>query len=92
MEKKLIPYSLYLPAELHKKLKKAAKDRKASQLVREGIQVVIEGHDQYKAGYNQGIRDAARIVFDCPEAQLVAVKGQDIGVLLRNQIESLILK
>ena len=35
--KKLVPYSVYLPLEMHVKLKKAAKQRKASQLIRDAI-------------------------------------------------------
>lgn len=92
MEKKLVPYSLYLPADLHRQLKKAAKQRKASQLVREGIQVVLDGGDHYKSGYNKAIKDAAKVVYDCPEAQMVAVKGRDVGALLKDQIEALELK
>ena len=92
MEKKLVPYSLYIPADLHRKLKKAAKQRMASQLVRDGIQVILDGNDQFKSGYNKAIRDAAKVVYSCPEAQMVAVKGKDIGAFLKEQIELLEMK
>jgi hypothetical protein len=32
------------------------------------------------------------VVYECPEAQLVAVKGKDIGVYLKEQIELLLEK
>lgn len=87
--KKLIPYSVYLPAELHKKLKAAAKKRKASELMREAVAVVLTGNDAYKSGYNQALKDAAKVVYDCQEAQMVAVKGKDVGAILSEQIKEL---
>ena len=92
MEKRLVPFSLYLPPDLHRKLKQAAKQRKASQLVRDGIKLILDGGDHYKSGYNKAIKDAAKVVYDCPEGQMVAVKGRDIGTLLRDQIEALEIK
>lgn len=90
MEKKnLIPYSVYLPVEHHRKLKAAAKKRKASELIREAIAVVLEGNDAYRAGYTQALKDAAKIVYDCKEAQMVAVNGKDVGALLSEQIKML---
>lgn len=90
MEKKnLIPYSVYLPVELHKKLKAAAKKRKASELMREAVAVVLGGNDPYLAGYNQALKDAAKVVYDCKEAQMVAVNGKDVGALLSEQIKEL---
>lgn len=90
MEKKLIPYSVYLPEEHYKKLKEAAKSRKASELIRDAIAVVLEGNDDYRTGYNQGLRDAAKVVYECKEAQMVAVNGKDVGALLSEQIKGLV--
>jgi len=87
--KKLVPYSVYIPAEHHKKLKAAAKKRKASELIREAIAIAIDGNDTYKAGYNQGLNDAAKVVYECKEAQMVAVNGRDVGALLSEQIKNL---
>ena len=87
--KKLVPYSVYLSQEHHKKLKAAAKKRKASALIRDAIEMILTGNDAYKAGYNKGIADAAKVVFDCPEAQMVAVKGKDVGAILCEQIKEL---
>lgn len=90
--KKLIPYSLYLPSEHHKKLKAAAKTRKASALVRDAIDILLSDNDPFKAGYNKGLKEAAKIVYDNQEAQMIAVRGRDLGSVLTEQIESLEMK
>jgi hypothetical protein len=87
--KRLVPYSLYLPQEHHDKLKKYAKERKASELIRDAIDMIFEGGTPYANGYNKGLKDAARVVYDCKEATYVAVKGRDIGDILCEQIEGL---
>lgn len=90
--KKLIPYSVYLPPEHYKKLKAAAKTRKASSMVRDAIAIIIEGNDTFKSGYNKGLKDAAKVVYDNEQAQMVAIKGKDLGSVLTEQIESLYMK
>ena len=87
--KRLIPYSLYLPVEQHEKLKSLAKNRKAAALVRDAIDMILSGNDAFNSGYNKAIKDVARIVYDCPEAQMVAIKGKDLGSILTEQIEAL---
>ena len=84
--KKLIPYSVYLPPEYYAKIKEAAKDRKASGIVRDAILLMLDGGDAYKSGYNKGIKDAAQVVYECEEAQMVAIKGRDMGAVLTEQI------
>lgn len=91
-EKKLVPYSLYLPQEYYKKLKEVAKDRKASSLVRDAIIMILDGNEAYDSGYNKGIRDAAKVVYDNQEAQMIAIKGKDLGSILTEQIEALEIK
>jgi predicted DNA-binding protein len=86
------PYSVYLPPELHSKLTEVAKTRKASAMVRDAITMIIEGNDAYTSGYNKAIKDAAQLVYDCEEAQMVAIKGKDLGSILTSRIESLELK
>lgn len=90
MEKRLVPYSVYIPRELHNRIKQLAKKRQASSMIRDAIQMLLEGNDAYRAGYRKGIEDSAKVVYDCPEAQMVAVKGRDVGALLKEQIEALI--
>ena len=89
MEKNLVPYSVYLPVDIHAKLKLAAKNRKASGLVRDAITMLLNGNDHFVSGYNKGIEDAARVVYDCKEAQMVAVNKRDLGSILTERIENL---
>jgi len=88
-QKNLIPYSVYLPERQHKALKKAAKNRKASELIRDAIEMILDGGKPYDSGYNQGIRDAAKVIYSCKEAQMIAVKGRDLGDILTESIEAL---
>jgi hypothetical protein len=89
---KKVPYSLYLPPDLHSKLTAIAQRRKASELVRNAITMIIEGNDAYTSGYNKAIKDAAQLVYDCEEAQMIAIKGKDLGSILTQRIESLEMK
>jgi len=87
--KKLIPYSVYLPRNLYDKLKETAKERKASILIRDAIAMIIEGNDAYTSGYNKAIKDAAKVIYDCQEAQMIAIKGKDLGYILSERIAEL---
>jgi hypothetical protein len=90
--KKLIPYSVYIPNDLYLKLKGLAKERKASAIIRDAIAMALDGNDAYTSGYNKACKDAAQLVYDCPEAQMIAIKGKDLGSILTQQIEALEIK
>ena len=90
--KKLVPYSVYLPVEQYTKLKDLAKSRKASALIRDAITMIIEGNDAYNSGYNKACKDAAKVVYDNEEAQMIAVKGKDLGSILTELIKDLEMK
>ena len=89
MENKMIPYSFYLAEDVHAKLKEFAKERKASALIRDAINMILAGNDVYTAGYNAGIKEAAQVIYECPEAQMVAIKGRDMGAVLSDRVLSL---
>jgi hypothetical protein len=89
VERKLRPYSVYITEHHYQQLRKAAKTREAASLVRTAIEMLLDGKDQFTAGYNKGLDDAAKVIFDCPEAQLVAVRGKDIGMHLSEQLQDL---
>lgn len=91
-KKKLVPYSVHIPADCHARLKEVAKDRKASSMVRDAIIMILDGSDAYKSGYNAAVKEAAKVVFDCEEAQMVAVKGRDLGAILTERIQTLEMK
>jgi hypothetical protein len=89
MEKRLIPYSVYLPAEHYARLKAMAKNRQASGMVRDAVVMMLDGNDAFVSGYKKGIKDAAKVVYECEEAQMVAVKGRDLGAILTERIKEL---
>jgi hypothetical protein len=90
--KKLVPYSVYISEEHHNKLKELAKDRKASVLIRDAIGMLMNGNDVFKTGYNKAIKDAAKVIYECQEAQMIAIKGKDMGVVLSERITDLEMK
>lgn len=87
--KKLVPYSVYISQEHYEKLRGLAKERKASSMIRDAISSILDGSDVFTAGYNKGLKDAADVIYNCKEAQMVAVMGRDLGVILSEQIELL---
>jgi len=88
-EKKMIPYSLYLPSDLFQKVKDLARERKAAPLIRDAIGMVLNGQDLFNAGYNKAITDAAKVIYENKEAQMIAVNGRDLGAILTEQIKLL---
>jgi len=86
---KLIPYSVYLPSELHKKLKALAKDRKASELIRNAIQMIIDGNTVYNSGYNMALKDTIDIVNSNESAITISVHGILIADNIISDIKSL---
>ena len=54
--------------------------------------MLLNGNDHFVSGYNKAIKDAARVVYDCKEAQMVAVNKRDLGAILTDRIESLEMK
>ena len=92
MERKLVPYSVYLPVDLFNEIKGLAKERKASVLIRDAIAMMVKGHDLYNSGYNKGLADAAKVVYECEEAQMIAIKGKDLGAILAEKIDTLEIK
>lgn len=88
-KKRLIPYSVYLPADTHARLKKAGKNRQASTLVRNAIAMILDGSDTYKTGYKAGLVDAAHIVSNNAQAKMLRIENKDLGQLLCKQILAL---
>jgi hypothetical protein len=86
---KLIPYCLYLPEEHIKKVKKLAKERKASAFIRDALIMALEKTDEFSSGYNKGLKDACAIIDGNKEAEMIAVKGKYLNDILINQIKLL---
>lgn len=90
MEKKLVPYSIYLPADYIEKLKVMAKERQASSRIRDAIGMMLEGNnDQFEAGYKKGIKDAIAVIDKNKECEMIAVKGRILNDILIDQLKAL---
>ena len=84
--KRLIPYSVHLPENIHAKLKEAAGKRKASGLVRDAITMIIEGDDAFNAGYNKAIRDVMAVLHNDSWCKALGIEGQSLAYYLSDQI------
>jgi hypothetical protein len=54
--------------------------------------MIIDGNDAYISGYNKACKDAAKVIYDNEEAQMIAVKGKDLGSILTELIKDLEMK
>jgi predicted transcriptional regulator len=88
-QKRLVPYNLYLHEEHVDKLKKLAKKRQASSMIRDAISMMLDGKDQYTAGYNRGLKDATEVVDKCREIEMIAIKGKYLADVLIDQMKAL---
>ena len=60
--KRLIPYSVHLPEDVYLFLKEAGKSRQASAMVRDAIQMLIDGSSVFESGYKKGVKDSIGII------------------------------
>ena len=86
---KLVPYSVYLPSDLHKKLKLLARDRKASELIRNAIQMIIDGNTAYNSGYNNALNVTVKVINTNESAITISVHGILIADNLISDIKTL---
>lgn len=87
--KRLIPYSLYLPEHTYLQLKAKAKSRQASSMVRDAITMILEGNDQFTAGYRQGITDVLRVVDANRTLNAIAYDGLCMAEMISDEIKDL---
>jgi predicted transcriptional regulator len=85
----LVPISFYLPKELHDKLKIAGANRKQSMLIRNAIQMIIDGNELYSSGYNAGLKDAIEVISANEDSMTISVNGKTIGGKLMDDIKTL---
>jgi hypothetical protein len=88
-DKKLVPYNLYLYTEHVDKLKKMAGQRKASSLIRDAVSMMLDGKDEYTAGYNRALKDAVLVINSCKEIEHIAVRGKYLADILANGINAM---
>lgn len=89
--KRLIPYSVHLREDIYLKLKDAAKDRKATALVRDAITLIVEGDDAFNGGYNKAIRDVIAAMHDDAWCKSVGVLGKTFAEYIEEQISPMIV-
>lgn len=87
--KNMIPYSVYLPAKYHEKIRELAKERKASSTVRDAIQMILDGDDSYSAGYRKAISECIKVIDACKEIEHIAIKGRYLSEVLIDQLQQL---
>ena len=88
---RMIPYSVHLPEEVHKKLKEAAGKRKASALVRDAITLIVERDDEFNGGYNKGVRDAIRMIHQNELCKAISYYDDPLAKILSEQLEELVV-
>jgi len=88
-EKIMQPYSVYLPVEYIARLKELAKGRKAAALVRDAVIMMLDGDEQFTAGYNKALKDVVGVVDSCKEIEVIAIRGKYLADVLSEQINQL---
>lgn len=86
---KLVPISFYLPKELHDKLKVAGANRKQSMMLRNAVQMIIDGNSLYNSGYNQALKDAEEVIDSNEFATIISIHGHQIKDLLISDVKTL---
>lgn len=87
--KRLIPYSVHLREDVYNKLKAAAKERKATALVRDAITMIIEGDDAFNAGYKKALRDVADMLRQDEWCKVIGVHGETFSDRLATYVEDM---
>ena len=87
--KRLIPYSVHLREDIYNKLKAAAKDRKATALVRDAITMIVEGDDQFTGGYKKALRDVADMLRQDEWCKVIGVHGETFSERLAAYVEDM---
>ena len=85
------PYSLYLPEEYINRIKELAKERKASEVIRDAIVAALDNSGEHDAGYNKGLRDAIKVISNCKEAYETAIRDVPISDLLADQLRQIMV-
>lgn len=84
MADRLIPYTVYLPEEHYERIKDFAKQRKASEMVRDAICSYLDGTSKFDAGYNRALKDAVRKVKADNSLKSIAINNETLGNKVAN--------
>ena len=83
MTTKMVPYSLYISEEHRNVLRDLAKKRGGAELVRNAIETMIKGGNEFDAGYNVKVIDGVK------EIECIAVNGKYLNDLLAASLKEL---
>jgi hypothetical protein len=89
VKRNMIPYSVYLQPEMHARIVGYAKEGKASALIRDGIESVLNDGDNYKAGYNRALSDVIKTIGKIAGINKIAYEGKYIDTLIVDRIKTL---
>ena len=89
MEKKLVPYNLYLHTDQVDRLRKLSKERKASALIRDAVYMILDKQDQYQAGYNRALQDASVMINKLKEIAPLFINNKSLADSLVEHLEDL---
>lgn len=88
-KKHMVPYSLYLPADQREQLRELAKTRGGAELVRNALDVMFKGGNEFEAGYNKAIDEAIKVIDSVKEIECIAVNGKYLNDLLASSLKEL---
>ena len=80
---------MYLYPEHVQKLRKLAKERKASAFIRDALIAAFDKTDDYQTGYNKGLRDACDVIKSIPETRMVLVKEDPLDKFITKRLRDL---
>ena len=84
---KLIPYSIHLKPEIYAKIKEAAGERRASEVIRNALTMYLQNEESYKAGFNDGYNRAVEEVRNHAVARSIGWMGKPLSELLINFLQ-----
>ena len=89
MEKRLVPFCVHLYSDHIEKLKEKAGSRKVAGVIRDAISMILDGEEEYTAGYNRALQDAVKLIAGCKEIEVIAINGKYLSDVLADQLEVL---
>jgi hypothetical protein len=58
-------------------------------MVRDAVSMILDGKDEYSAGYNRALKDSIEIIDSCKEIEHIAVRGKYLADILAEGINAM---
>lgn len=91
MTEKLIPYSIHLKPEVYAQIKRAAGERKASEIIRNAITLYLQNEDAYIAGRRDGYKMATDVIRSNPLAANISWKEKPLCEILADSLKEAVV-